>query len=167
MTSEQADTHATWLDLYDWRQRVARMYHEREAALRLGEEPLLVLQRFRATKDALFKRHPQSPLSLAERRNFGGLRYFAFDPAMRVDALFEAEPVARTEADAPAETLEASGPHAMRFQRAGRLRFTLAGEPAELGCTGSMSTAAGCSCRSAMRRRASRPTAAGGTCSTR
>ncbi len=131
MTSEQVWT-ATWLDLYDWRQRVARMYQERDAALRLGEDPLLVLRRFRATKDALFKRHPQSPLSMEERRSFGGLRYFEHDPALRVDALFEAEPASDAGEDDPGEALEASGPHAMRFRRAGRMRFTLGGEPAEL-----------------------------------
>lgn len=132
MTSDQADTPATWLDLYDWRQRVARMYQEREAALRLGEDPLLVLRRFRATKDALFKRHPQSPLSIAERRAFAGLPYFAYDPAMRVDALFEPELKTDASAGGEGEPLEASGPLAISFRRAGWLRFTLGGEPVAL-----------------------------------
>src|SRR5690349_5404718 len=50
-----------WLDLYDWRKHVAAMYAEREAALLRGENELEVLTRFRAQKDILFTRHPQSP----------------------------------------------------------------------------------------------------------
>src|SRR5260221_4998595 len=63
MRGEQTAPVATWLDLYDWRQRVARLYAERAAALMAGEDPAAVLQRFRAAKDALFARHPQSPLT--------------------------------------------------------------------------------------------------------
>ena len=36
----------TWLDLYDWRRRVASMYRERELALRAGEDEQAVLSRF-------------------------------------------------------------------------------------------------------------------------
>jgi uncharacterized protein len=124
--SESTDPVPTWLDLYDWRQRVARMYEEREAALRLGEDELLVLRRFRATKDALFKRHPQSPLSLADRRGFTGLPYFPHDPALRLEATLE--PVT----DPQPEELEASGPNTMEFRRAGMLRGAVAGVPIEL-----------------------------------
>ncbi len=124
--SEREAAGPSWLDLYDWRQRVARMYRDREASLRLGEDPLLVLRRFRATKDALFKRHPQSPLSEDHRRRFAGLSYFPYDPALRVDAQLEPE------LDDTHEELEASGPHNMRFRRAARLRFTLRDMPADL-----------------------------------
>jgi uncharacterized protein (DUF1684 family) len=124
--SESSESTPTWLDLYDWRQRVARMYQEREATLRLGEDELLVLRRFRATRDALFKRHPQSPLGPADRRRFSGLSYFPHEPALRVEAALE--PLADEQTDA----LDASGPHTMEFRRAGRLRFAIAGAPVEL-----------------------------------
>jgi uncharacterized protein (DUF1684 family) len=124
--SESRESTPTWLDLYDWRQRVARMYQERESALRLGEDELLVLRRFRATKDALFKRHPQSPLGPEDRRHFSGLSYFPHDPALRLEATLE--PLG----DEPPDTLDASGPHTMEFARAGRLRFAFAGAPTEL-----------------------------------
>src|SRR5262249_7614960 len=55
------DRAAAWLDLYDWRKRVSRMYRERTAALRVGESAEAVLERFRAQKNDLFKTHPQSP----------------------------------------------------------------------------------------------------------
>ena len=116
----------TWLDLYDYRLRVAALYAERASALRTGEADATVLARFRAGKDELFRRHPQSALAPHERARFGGLRYFAHDPALRV----EAEMTPLTEAtDAK---LPASGPHAMPFRRAARVRFAVAGTPAEL-----------------------------------
>jgi uncharacterized protein len=127
--NEHAELEPTWLDLYDWRARVARMYHERDASLRRRDDPLLVLRRFRAAKDALFKRHPQSPLRQEERDGFTGLRYYTYDPALRVEAVLE--PLAGAAPD-ETEEMEASGPHSMRFRRAARLRFTLEQAPAEL-----------------------------------
>ena len=82
--SESREPTPTWLDLYDWRQRVAEMYRERKRALRAGEDAAAVAARFRAAKDALFRSHPQSPLDAEDRASFGGLRYFAYDPALAV-----------------------------------------------------------------------------------
>lgn len=130
MDADAASAHAaiapTWLDLYDWRERVAAMYRERNAALKAGAAPELVLQRFRAAKDALFASHPQSPLSPAERAAFAGMRYFDYDPAMRVEAVLTP--------DESEETVEVPGSdtHAMPLRRAARLDFTLAGTPAQL-----------------------------------
>lgn len=120
------DTMATWLDLYDWRDRVARMYRERTAALREGEVAEIVLNRFRTQKDELFKTHPQSPFGPEDRATFTGLNYFAYNPALRVEAELES----LTE-----ETLietPSSGPKSSAFPRAGRVNFTLAGEPLSL-----------------------------------
>ena len=63
----------TWLDLYDYRQQVAPMYRQRNAALLRGEDELVVLRRFRAEKDALFAMHPQSPFDSEQRSSFSGL----------------------------------------------------------------------------------------------
>lgn len=117
----------TWLDLYDYRERVAALYAERAAALRAGEAGEAVLARFRGGKDDLFRRHPQSALAPADRAHFAGLRYFAYDAALRVEA--EMTPLAESEI---AAELPASGPHAMPFRRAARVRFTVADAPAEL-----------------------------------
>jgi uncharacterized protein len=117
---------ATWLDLYDYRRRVATMYQQREEALRSGADELAVLQQFRAQKDALFAHHPQSPLSPEDRRQFTGLTYFPYDPLLRVEALLTPE---RAEEEL---NLEASGPHQMRFLPAGRLSFSLGTMPLAL-----------------------------------
>jgi uncharacterized protein len=126
MTASPSPSTPTWLDLYDWRTRVARVYRDRDAAHRAGEDPQAVLARFRAAKDALFASHPQSPLDASNRPAFTGLEYFAYDPSLRVAAILipaEAE-----------ETVEApsSGPHAMPMRRAATLDFAVAGEPVRL-----------------------------------
>jgi uncharacterized protein (DUF1684 family) len=117
---------ATWLNLYDWRDRVARMYRERNSALQAGEAADAVLERFRAQKNDLFTAHPQSPFGPEDRVTFTGLKYFAYDPALRVEA--ELEPV---KDEALIET-PSSGPAVMRFPRAARVSFSIAGEPALL-----------------------------------
>jgi uncharacterized protein (DUF1684 family) len=116
----------TWLDLYDYRRRVARMYQEREEAFRAGKGELSVLRRFRAQKDALFASHPQSALSAADRQHFTGLRYFPYNRALRLEALLEPE-LAAAESSLPA-----SGAHAMQFRRAGRISFTIDQTPLQL-----------------------------------
>src|SRR5437762_8990483 len=108
--TEYAGSPPTWLDLYDYRRSVAQMYREREKALRAGEDQLSVLLRFRAQKDAMFAYHSQSALSPEQRRSFTGLRYFEYNPALRIEAFLEAE----TGEDM--SELPASGPHAMVFR---------------------------------------------------
>ncbi len=124
--SETGAPAPTWLDLYDYRWRVARMYQEREAALRGGEGELSVLRRFRAQKDALFAHHPQSPLSAEQRRSFQGLRYFPYSRALRLEATLEPETAEEELA------LPASGAHSMRFRCAGRVSFTIEKTPLHL-----------------------------------
>jgi uncharacterized protein (DUF1684 family) len=53
------------LELADYREAVAQLYL---SPVGLAE--------FRAARDRLFARHPQSPIPLAERARFDGLRYF-------------------------------------------------------------------------------------------
>ncbi len=127
-TGEQAPT---WLDLYDYRERVARIYRERDAALRAGEGSEAVWRRWRAAKDALFAAHPQSALDADARRAFQGLRYFSYDPALCVEARLT--PLADEATDAlPGSAALQASPHTMLFRRAGRLTFAIAGQPAEL-----------------------------------
>jgi uncharacterized protein (DUF1684 family) len=121
-----AENPPTWLDLYDWRERVARMYRERNAALGAGDAAEAVLERFRTQKNDLFKMHPQSPFGPEIRATFIGLKYFAYDPALRVEA--KVEPLTE---DALIET-PSSGPSVMRFPRAAHVRFSIAGESASL-----------------------------------
>ena len=124
--SETGVPAPTWLDLYDYRRRVAQMYQEREAALRGGQGELSVLRRFRAEKDALFAAHPQSALSAEQRQHFKGLRYFPYNRALRLEALLEPEAAEEN------SELPASGAHAMQFRRAGRVSFTIEKTPVQL-----------------------------------
>lgn len=126
MGNQDNQQRPTWLDLYDYRRRVAAMYQQREEALRSGADALAILQQFRAQKDALFAHHPQSALNPKQRLHFTSLKYFSYDPLFRVEATFTPETV---EEDLH---LEASGPHAMRFQRAGRISFSLGTTPLTL-----------------------------------
>ena len=105
------------LDLVDWRRQVGDLY-------RLSGED--AHERFRRGRDELFKAHPQSPIETEERASFGGLRYFPHDPAYRVRAILEAGDGAELVIDTGGED------GAVRYRRAGRLVFELAGEQCRL-----------------------------------
>ena len=117
---------ATWLDLHDWRSRVVRLFRDRDVAHRKGEDRVAVLARFRSAKDALFAEHRQSPLSPDLRSKFTGLRYFDYQPHLRVQAELSVDESGDT-VDAPA-----SGPHTMPLRRAAKVDLRLAGEPVRL-----------------------------------
>ncbi|MDQ2742785.1 MAG: DUF1684 domain-containing protein [Chloroflexota bacterium] len=78
-----------YLALYDYRQRVALMYRERNGALRAGHDPEAVLQHFRARRDELFATHPQSALDDDQRSTFRGLAYFPYRPDAIVAGIIE------------------------------------------------------------------------------
>lgn len=126
MSALSPPADATWLDLHDWRNRVARMFRDRDTAHRDGEDPKVVLARFRAAKDALFAEHRQSPLASNSRSEFTGLRYFAYDPHLRVPAELSVDESGDS-VDAPA-----SGPHTMPLRRAAKVDFRLGGASARL-----------------------------------
>lgn len=87
--------------MLDWREQVARLY--------LSDRDLTG---FRAARDALFARHPQSPLPPSDRADFTGLRYFAPDPAAVVEA-----PLRPAEGT---ETIDTGGPDGVvRYRRVG------------------------------------------------
>src|SRR4051812_19231234 len=86
MGNPTPQTQPTWLDLYDYRRRVAALYREREQALQAGGNPPDVLVNFRAGKDALFATHPQSALNAEQRASFAGLRYFPYEAGLRLEA---------------------------------------------------------------------------------
>ncbi len=105
------------LDLADWRRRVGDLYRLR------GPD---ALDRFRAGKDALFKSHPQSPVEPEDKDAFTGLHYFPHDPAFRVPAHLQP-------GDGSDLLIDTGGEDgAVRYRRAGVLRFQLAGEPCRL-----------------------------------
>src|ERR1700730_2953455 len=83
-----------YLDLYDYRCRVAAMYRERTQSILSGIEPVAAWQRFCEVRDELFALHPQSALDEGQRRTFQGLPYFPYNPDMRfiVEVDTEVEP---------------------------------------------------------------------------
>ncbi|WP_200209916.1 DUF1684 domain-containing protein [Micromonospora coerulea] len=87
------------LELLDWRERIARLHLSG-----------LDLAGFRAERDELFRRHPQSPLPVEDRPGFAGLRYHPANP----DAVVEAplRPASGT------ESIDTGGPDGVvRYRR--------------------------------------------------
>jgi uncharacterized protein (DUF1684 family) len=68
------------LSLLDWKRRVFELY----AQVRASQDPSPAWSRWRAGRDRLFARHPQSPLPNDQRPGFTGLPYFDYEPAARV-----------------------------------------------------------------------------------
>ncbi len=83
------------LELADWRRQVQELY----AAVRAESEPARGHARWRAGRDELFRRHPQSPLPPGDPLHGTGLPYAPYDPAFR----FELEILPATRPD---QTLE-------------------------------------------------------------
>jgi len=103
------------LDLVDWRRRVGNLYRVK------GDD---AVERFRAGRDELFGTHPQSPIE--DRAAFTGLKWFAYDPAFRVQA--ELQPGDGAELD-----IDTGGDDgAIHYRRAGTLEFEIAGQPQRL-----------------------------------
>jgi hypothetical protein len=109
------------LELLDWKRRVFALY----ADVRAAGNPVTAWHAWREGRDTLFRGHPQSPLSPEGRGRFGGLRYFEYDPALRVLG----QPVRE---DDELRDVTASGGETVRFRRFGAVRFQLAGRPQEL-----------------------------------
>jgi hypothetical protein len=113
------------LDLADWRRRMAAIYESLRSDRRA--EPARLLG-FRAAKDRLFAEHPSSPIPLGQRRDFRGLAYWRYDPALRFEAALERD------AEAPPLELPRSGEGpGMPFARIGWVSFNVAGTPCRLG----------------------------------
>ncbi|MEJ2752122.1 MAG: hypothetical protein P8169_05515, partial [Chloroflexota bacterium] len=67
------------ISLAGWRRTVAELY----AAVRESDDPARAWEAFVDDRNELFKEHTQTPLLAEQRRNFRGLSYFEYDPAMR------------------------------------------------------------------------------------
>jgi uncharacterized protein len=108
------------LTLQDWRRRVFELY----AAIRAAPDPRVAWRRWRTERDALFARHPATPLPADIRDSFDGLPLYDYDPAAHV--LADTEP-------APEHTIALAGSDGTAFgaRRFATARFTL-GE-ADLG----------------------------------
>jgi len=78
-------------DLWDWRRRIADLY----ARIRSSSDPAAAWQEWRATRDAMFACHPQTPLDRQDRTSFTALPYFPYDPRLRFTAVLRDTPSTR------------------------------------------------------------------------
>jgi uncharacterized protein len=115
-----------YLDLYDYRCRVAVMYRERNRALAAGEDAATVLQHFREQRDELFAHHPQSALDEEQRATFGGLRYFPYNPAGCCEATLD------TDVEYTQQNITMNASETMKMTTVGHLHFTLGDKAATL-----------------------------------
>ena len=105
------------LALSDWRRRVFDLYRH----VRAASDPSQAWRSWRAGRDNLFARHPQSPLPDHERASFRGIDYFDYDPSARALAtILEVEPVTLDIATSQGD--------AYRFTRFGSAVFDLGGQ---------------------------------------
>jgi uncharacterized protein len=108
-------------DLLEYKRLVFELY----ADVRADPDPAAAWSRWRATRDDLFARHPQSPIPQADRASFRGLPYFDYDPALRATAELSPAPPERVE-------IATSGEAPYGFTRFATAAFELAGESQHL-----------------------------------
>lgn len=70
------------LTLLDWKRAVFELYAE----IRGSKNPQDAWRRWHDVRERLIRTHPQSPVSEPRRGEFGGCRYYEYDPAARVFA---------------------------------------------------------------------------------
>jgi uncharacterized protein (DUF1684 family) len=70
-----------FLELVDYRRRVAQMYAEVRNA---QGAPEVAWKRFRQAREKLFRTHPQSALDQDQKKRFDGLPYYPYNPDLRL-----------------------------------------------------------------------------------
>lgn len=81
------------LSLLAWRRSVAASY----ARVRADSDPAHAWNAWRASRDALFAEHTDSPLLPEDRKGFNGLPFAPYDPALRWELPVEATTPERRE----------------------------------------------------------------------
>ena len=71
------------LELADWRRRVSELYASLRAAAATDPEEAHAL--WRAGRDELFRKHPQSPLAIDDPMRDAGVPYWSYDPRLRFE----------------------------------------------------------------------------------
>lgn len=84
------------------------------------------LEEFRAEKDDFFGGHPQSPLTVQQKRDFQGLKYFPENPDLRLEVKADELP------DRERIEMQTSTGDVQIYFRHGRFRFQVDGQDAEL-----------------------------------
>ena len=103
------------LTLLDWKRQIFALY----AQVRDAEEPSVAWETWRASRDELYRSHPQSPIPAADRSDYAG-PYFDYHPTFRVRATVR-------ESEPESFEIPTSGTEPMRFTRIGTAGFALEG----------------------------------------
>jgi len=107
--------------LLDWKRRVFALYQ----SVRSPTDAEGAWDLWREGRDDLFRTHSQSPVPEAERGDFPGLRYFDYEPQLRVLAeVRSAEPELRQ--------IGASGDQSVLFRRFATASFEVDGQELSL-----------------------------------
>jgi uncharacterized protein (DUF1684 family) len=108
--------------LADWRRKVAEMY----VAARQHANPEQAWHDFRIARDALFKTHAQSPLTIEQRADFVSLSYFPYDPTWRLASTIDRS------VDRETFTATLAADDEFRYTRVARVSFIVRGKQAVL-----------------------------------
>ena len=159
-----AQERATYLQLADWRRRIAALYAQvRDRAV---TDPVAAWSGWCAVREVLYRTHAQSPVPEAERADFRA-RHFPYDPALRFEATVLPIADEAEGADAAALDIPTSGGGAMGFQRLGWVVVPFPSGPQRLLLSWLTDSPGGSSSPSRTAPGARRPMAAGAISSTR
>lgn len=110
--------------LAHWRREISGLYANVRRAPVDGHSQ--ACERFRASRDALFREHEDSPIEADQRSRFPGLKYFAYDPAWRILGAIDRNVQNNNfEVDLGSDGL-------MKYTRIARVQFSLWGQMASL-----------------------------------
>lgn len=84
------------------------------------------LEEFRASKDDFFARHPQSPLTPNQKRDFRGLSYFPENKSLRLEVELDPFP------EAERIEMQTTTGDVQVYYRIGRIKFPVEDQEAEL-----------------------------------
>ena len=110
--------------LAGWRREVSWLYASVRKAPIDGRAQ--ACERFRASRDSLFREHADSPIQADERSRFPGLNYYPYNPAWRTLGAIDRKVQQKTfEVDLAADGI-------LKYTRVARVHFSLVGHSASL-----------------------------------
>lgn len=111
--------------LAGWRREISQLYASVRKAPDDGRAQ--ACERFRASREALFREHEDSPIRAGQRSHFAGLSYFSYDPFWRT--------LGRIDRNVHMDTFEVdlAADGMLRYTRVGQVHFSIKAQVATLG----------------------------------